>query len=147
MELGIAHRRERREERRPPAFHPAEQLRAQLDLGQPESESLDAQTVDKLADLVADLRIGEVLGRESTTDYGLDQPVLTLTVDRRGGEPIEYTLGKSPDEGEYTLKASIRPEYFRLPSFRARPLLEAAKRDALIQAADETAAGEESKTE
>lgn len=108
-----------------------------------EGESLNAQAVDKLAKLLADLRIGEVLGRESSSEYGLDQPLLALTVDRREGEPIQYMLGKSPDGEEYTLKTSTRPEYFRLPSFRAQPLVEAAKRDNLIRAAEQTPADQE----
>lgn len=95
-------------------------------------ETLDSAAADKLADLLANLNNGSVLGRDKQPDYGLDQPLLTLTLTTRDGKRIDYAIGKRAKKDEYTLKASSRPEYFSLPSFTAQPLLDAAKRATLL---------------
>ena len=88
--------------------------------------------VDKLARLLADLTFDKVLSREADQDYGLEKPSLTITLTRKTGETLIYRLGKSPNKEEYTLKVSNRPEYFRLPSYQATALLEAADRKQLL---------------
>jgi hypothetical protein len=95
-------------------------------------ETLDSAAADKLADLLANLNNGSVLGRDKQPDYGLDRPLLALTLTTRNGQRIDYAIGKLAQKDEYTLKASSRPEYFSLPSFTAQPLLDAAKRAALL---------------
>ncbi|WP_127476451.1 DUF4340 domain-containing protein [Sulfurivermis fontis] len=94
---------------------------------------LNAEAVDKLLDQLAGLRFAHVLGREAQPDFGLAAPALSLKLSRKTGEVLEYRLSKAPDKEEYTLKASTRPEYFRLDSWNAKALLDAAKRDALVQ--------------
>lgn len=96
-------------------------------------ETLDEEATEALVRRLADLRVGGVLGREEKPDYGLDEPRLVVTLARGGGETVEYRLGKMADEEAYVLKASTRPEYFRLPSYAGDGLLEAAKRDALLR--------------
>ncbi len=88
--------------------------------------------VDKLARLLADLTFDKVLSREANQDYGLEKPSLTITLTRKTGETLIYRLGKGPNKEEYTLKVSNRPEYFRLPSYQATALLEAADRKQLL---------------
>ena len=88
-----------------------------------------------LAGKLAQLRIGAVLGTEAKPDYGLDKPVLTLNVTRKGGEKVEYQLGPTGKEGYAVLKSSARPEYFRVPSYTADALIKAAGRAQLVQAA------------
>jgi len=100
-----------------------------------EDETVDQANSDALAEKLAALTIGSVLGTEAKPEYGLDAPALTLDVQRNGSETIEYRLGKREKEKDYVLKVSSRPEYFRLPSYLAEPVIEAAARSRLIVAA------------
>lgn len=100
--------------------------------GADDGAELDQEAADKLARALADLRFDDVLGTEARPEYGLDRPALRLAVMRSDGERVEYRLGKAADREEYTLKTSTRPEYFRLASWAARSLVEAAGRDALL---------------
>lgn len=100
----------------------------------PEGKRLKADAAAKLARLLAELRFDAVLGKEAKPEYGQDEPVLRLTVTRKGAAPVDYRLGKAADKEEYTLKVSSRPEHFRLPSWTAKDLLDAAKREDLLEA-------------
>jgi hypothetical protein len=95
-------------------------------------EIINRDAVNKLAGLLADLRFSSVAGWEAKVEYGLDEPILRLSLMRKGGQQVEYLLGKTPDKEEYTLKVSTRPEYFRLPTYTAKPLINAAKRETLL---------------
>lgn len=88
--------------------------------------------VDTLARSLADLTYDKVLGRDVNPEYGLDKPSLTIVLTRKTGDTMTYILGKNPKKEEYTLKVSNRPEYFRLPSYQATALLEAADRKQLL---------------
>lgn len=98
----------------------------------PAERQLDADAVTELLRQLAELRIDEVLGTQERPVYGLTTPVLTLTVSLDNGQERVYRLGKSREEGTYTLKASGRPEYFRLSAWTAEKLLDATRRDALL---------------
>jgi len=87
----------------------------------------------RLADLLAQLRIEGMLGDETDPDYGLDTPVLTLTLTRKDGRTIDYSLGKSDLKAQFTLKVSSWPAHFLLSSNTARQLIEAAGRAALLE--------------
>lgn len=108
--------------------------------GLPDGQRPKTEAVERLTTLIAELSVGEVLGREVGPEHGMDKPVLDLTVTRRGGEAVGYRLGKTRDKEEYTLKASSRPEYFRLPAYTASALIEAGKREALLEAVEENTA-------
>jgi len=101
----------------------------------PQGKRLKADAAAKLARLLAELRFDAVLGKEAKPEYGLDTPALRLTLTRTGAEPVEYRLGKAANKEEYTLKVSSRPEYFRLPSWTAKDLIDAARRETLLEAA------------
>ncbi len=101
---------------------------------------LKSDAVDKLARLLADLTFDKVLGREVNREYGLEKPSLTITLTRKTGDAMTYLLGKNPKKEEYTLKLSNRPEYFRLSSYQATALLEAADRKQLLNTATEARA-------
>ncbi|OQX38489.1 MAG: hypothetical protein C3L25_06050 [Candidatus Sedimenticola endophacoides] len=105
-----------------------------------EGQQLKASAADKLAGLLADLQFEKVLGREAKDEYGLTEPVLELSLSR-DGETLRYRAGKAKDTEEYTLKVSSRPEYFRLASYKAKPLIESANLEKLIEAIS-AAAGE-----
>jgi hypothetical protein len=96
------------------------------------SGRLKAAAADKLAKMLAELRIGSVLGKADQPGYGLKAPKLTLSVTRKSGERLTYRLGKMPDKEDYVLKVSGRDEYFELPTYTAEPLIKAAKPDMLF---------------
>ncbi len=100
-----------------------------------QGEVVNPAGAQDLADKLAQLRIGAVLGTEAKPEYGLDKPALTLSVTRKGGEKLEYRLGPTDKEGYAVLKSSARPEYFRVPSYTADALIKAAGRAQLVQAA------------
>jgi hypothetical protein len=100
-----------------------------------QGEVVNPAGAQDLAGKLAQLRIGAVLGTEAKPEYGLDKPVLTLNVTRKGGGKLEYQLGPTGKEGYAVLKSSARPEYFRVPSYTADALIKAAGRAQLVQAA------------
>ena len=87
----------------------------------------------KLVELLADLRFERVLGQEAREEYGLDDPVLSAKLALKAGATLTYQLGKTNDKEEHTLKVSNRSEYFRLASYKAKPLIEAASLEKLTQ--------------
>lgn len=101
--------------------------------GLAEGKQLETSAVDKLAGLLADLRFEKVMGHEIKDEYGLEEPVLELSLTPRGGERVTYRVGKAKDREEYTLKLSTRPEYFRLASYKTKPLIEAASLEELTE--------------
>jgi len=113
---------------------PASTASWQVD-GAGQGEVINPAGAGDLAGKLARLRIGAVLGTEAKPEYGLDKPALTLSVTRKGGEPLEYRLGPTGKEGYAVLKSSARPEYFRVPGYTADALIKAAARTQLVQAA------------
>ena len=113
---------------------PASTASWQVD-GAGQGEVINPAGAKDLAGKLARLRIGAVLGTEAKPEYGLDKPALTLSVTRKGGEPLEYRLGPTGKEGYAVLKSSARPEYFRVPGYTADALIKAAARTQLVQAA------------
>jgi hypothetical protein len=99
---------------------------------------LKLDAIDKLTQLLADLTFDKVLGRDLNPEYGLGKPLLAVTVTRKAGDTLTYVLGKNPKKDDYTLKVSNRPEYFRLPSYQATALLEAADRKQLLNTSLDT---------
>lgn len=94
-------------------------------------QQLDQAAADALAGKFAELSIGAVLGTEAKPEFGLAKPMLNVAVTRSGGDTETFVIGKAADGQSYTLKASSRAEYLRLPSYTAEQLLEAAARDTL----------------
>lgn len=91
-------------------------------------QPLDQAAADDLADRLARVRFVSVLGREEKPEYGLDKPALAVSIGRRGGDTLEYLVGKRADGDGHVLKVSSRPEFFQLPSYTAEALIEAARR-------------------
>ncbi len=108
-----------------------------------EGMALKPEAVDKLADLLADLRFEMVLGREAKEEYALENPVLECSLTLKGGETLTYRLGKTEGKEDYTLKVSNRPEYFRLAAYKAKPLIEAAAVDGITESISEDDDGNE----
>ncbi len=108
-----------------------------------EAETVNQANADELAEKLATLRIGSVLGAEVKPAYGLEDPELRVTLQRKGGAQLDYELGKRDKEKDYVLKVSNRAEYFRLPAYTGDALIKAAGREQLVMAAatvDEDAA-------
>lgn len=100
-----------------------------------EGETVNQANAEALAERLAGLNIGAVLGLEAKPEYGLEAPALVLSLRRQGGEAIEYRLGKRDTENDYVLKVSSRPEYFRLPGYTGDALVKAAGREQLVASA------------
>jgi len=96
------------------------------------NEAVNQANAGALVQQVAGLTVASVLGTVSQPGYGLEKPALSMQVQRKGGKTVEYRIGKRAKESDYVLKASSRPEYFRLPAYTGDALLKAAVRDQLV---------------
>jgi hypothetical protein len=95
-------------------------------------ETLDQANADALAGKLSGSRIGAVLGTDAKPEYGLDAPELVIGLQYKRGTELEYRLGKRDKGNDYVLKASTRPEYFRLPGYTGDALIKSAKREQLV---------------
>ena len=91
---------------------------------------LDNDAVNDLLDTLAKFQYESVLGQEDNPEYGLNEPALSLTVTTDNDDSVSYTIGKQ-ESGSYVVKASSRPEYFKLASYRATSLIDASKPETL----------------
>ena len=96
-----------------------------------ENEALDQHGIGALVSQLSTLYVAAYAGREADTSWGMDEPVLTLTLLLDDDKPHTYVLGKS-SQGVFHLNASHQPGYFRLMTHTANNLIEAAKREALV---------------
>ena len=59
--------------------------------------------------------IVEYLGTEDKAEYNLDKPALIVQIERSEGEPLQYRFAKkTDDEGNYILKRSDLPFFFKV---------------------------------
>ncbi len=101
----------------------------------PEGRRLDMQAAERLADLLANLRVSRVLSRDDLPAQAWQAPVARWSVLRQGASaPVDYVLARGPDNA-YRLKASSRPEVFELPAATATQWVEATELDRLAPAA------------
>jgi hypothetical protein len=96
------------------------------------STSLDQKAAGRLTERLAGLLVEQVLSREAEPGDGLDAPELRLSVTLKDSSRVDYRLARAGMTGLYTLKASTRPEYFRLSGYVAHQLIEAARREVLL---------------
>ena len=85
-----------------------------------------------MAKKISVLRIVDVLGRDLKAVYGLTPPHFTLAIETINDDTVVYEFGAIEGEDDYVLKASIRPEYFRVPGYLIKSLIQAADRDAIV---------------
>ncbi|HYF19715.1 MAG TPA: DUF4340 domain-containing protein [Ramlibacter sp.] len=91
----------------------------------------DPAAADRVAQALAELSFQGLRGRDASARQDLGKPEVRVQVQRRGGGPaIEYVLYKPAGGEDRVLVVSNRPETFTLAEHQARPLLEAAKRQA-----------------
>lgn len=106
--------------------------------GLPAASALDQAVASRLAGLLAQLDFDAVLDTDGKHDYGLDKPLLSLTL-LHGTLQRQYRIGKIAGMNAYALKVSDHKEIFRLQSYQINPLIEAAKAAALTQQKGEKA--------
>ena len=95
-------------------------------------ESIQQESADTLAKKISVLRIVDVLGRDLEAVYELTPPQFTLAIETINDDTVVYEFGAIEGEDDYVLKASIRPEYFRVPGYLIKSLNQAADRDAIV---------------
>jgi hypothetical protein len=95
-------------------------------------ESIQQDGADTLAKSISVLRVIDVLGKEMKPIYELTPPQLTLIVKTINDATVVYELGAIEGEDDYVLKASTRPEYFRVPSYLGKSLVRATDRDVIV---------------
>lgn len=111
----------------------------QLD-GLGEQEETDNQAVQSLLDGLANLRFQEALGTEAKAEYGLEQPVLTLDLER-DGKKVSYHFGKPEAADYYVVKSSELAPYFKVSSYQAEKIVN-LKRASLARQKSEEVNGE-----
>jgi hypothetical protein len=83
-----------------------------------EEEEVVSDRRDILVKRLTGLKIAALLGKESKSEYGLDNPVLRYTVERAGGGTVDYLFGQlpkpSPGEGNEALPPSMAENSFVL---------------------------------
>jgi hypothetical protein len=87
--------------------------------------------VDQWLSQLVDVNFSKVLGKEAKPDYGLDKPVLEVSL-THGKDTRTYQFGKLKDDN-YVLKVSDRPEYFQFAGFAVKPLLDGVGSDKLLE--------------
>lgn len=101
-----------------------------------DDQKLQPAAAATLAAMVAKIRISSVLGTDAKPAYGMDHPVLKMSLWLKGkDQPVDYVIGKSDGkDGDYTLKLSSRPEYFRIAGYTGKQLVEYADAKTLLAA-------------
>lgn len=94
----------------------------------PENKQLDQKAVNDSLSRLLNLRFDKVLGKTAKPEYGLEKPVLDVTVTHKGGKR-RYQLGKLKDSQDYVLKVSDRDEYFKIASYVGEPLINGISKD------------------
>jgi len=64
-----------------------------------------------------------VFSKNFSFTHRLEKPILSLTLKQKNAER-HYQIGKQKDQDSYVLKVSDREEYFQLPTYTVKPLLE-----------------------
>jgi type II secretory pathway component HofQ len=96
-----------------------------------EQETTNEQSVQTVINSLQNLRFLEALGTEVKAEYKLDQPVLTLSLQKTDGTTT-YQFGKPTDADYVVLKPSDQNLYFKIPNHQLDQLLN-VKRESLAK--------------
>jgi len=88
----------------------------------PNGKVLNQQAINTSLAPLLSLRFSKVLGKQLKAGYGLDKPVLELTLRYQNGQR-SYRFGKQKKTGGYVLKVSDHAQYFQLPAYVVEPLI------------------------
>jgi hypothetical protein len=91
----------------------------------PEGKVINQKAVNDALSPLSSLRFDKVLGKQS---YGLEKPGLSFSLTLKKGKR-DYMFGKMKDQANYVLKVSDRTEYFQLPEYTVKPLIEKMDRN------------------
>jgi len=83
---------------------------------------LDQSAIDAALTQLSNLHFSKVLGKETKPEYGMDNPALTISVDRQQGKR-QYQFGQLKGMQDYALKISDRDEYFKITAGAATALI------------------------
>jgi hypothetical protein len=103
--------------------------------GLPEGRRLDPQAAERLAGLLATLRVSRVLAQDDLPAQAWQSPQARWSLVRQGeSSPVDYVLARGAADDAYRLKVSSRPEVFELPAATATQWIEATRLDRLAPA-------------
>jgi hypothetical protein len=103
--------------------------------GLPQGRRLDPQAGERLAGLLATLRVSRVLAQDDLPAQAWQSPQARWSLVRQGdASPVEYILARGAADDTYRLKVSTRPEVFELPAATATQWIEATRLDRLTTA-------------
>lgn len=117
-----------------------------------DGKNLDQEAVNQGLDKLLSLRFDSVLGKESKPEYGLDEPVLELTITHKDGKRT-YLFAKLKGSKDYVLHVSDRDEYFKIASYKGKPVVDNISMDKWVlkqpedDALNSTTPGEEDQPE
>lgn len=68
------------------------------------------------------------LGKTKKPEYGLDNPLTVVTIQRKDGDPLSLTVGaQDATDRSYVVQASSSPYFVRVAEYAVRPLVENAR--------------------
>lgn len=94
----------------------------------PAGKMLNQKAINDSLNKLAGLSFGRVLGKQNKPEYGIDKPALSLDISY-DGKTRKYQFAKLKDKEDYVLKVSDREEYFWIPSYTAKPLVDAITKE------------------
>ncbi|WP_456387846.1 DUF4340 domain-containing protein [Desulfolithobacter sp.] len=98
-----------------------------------DTRKINQDAVNQAVTRIGALRLATILGRKQKAAYGLDAPVLEITVTTPDLERT-YRFGRITDSDDYALSVSDRDEFFKIASYDATPILDALKEEKLFTA-------------
>lgn len=115
--------------------------------GLSEDETADEEAVDSLVGKVARLAFASVEGKGDEALTRIDEPELTVEVERKDAPTVTYRLSKMTDGDDYLLAASTEDYLFRVADYAVKPLLEASREKLIQKPAGEGKTGKPSLSE
>jgi hypothetical protein len=104
-----------------------------------DNRKLDQDAVNQGMDKLYSLRFDSLLGKENKPEYGLDSPILEVTV-THGDSQRTYSFGTLKDSEDYVLHVSDRAEYFKIAGYEGKSIVDTINLDRWLvkPAKDET---------
>lgn len=110
--------------------------------GLAEGETLDQAAVSSLLNQASSVRLTDVLGAEEQTDYGLAEPLATVTLETGDGTYTLQVGARDETTNSYVFHASNSPYYVRVAGWAGDAFANKTRADFLAEppAADNTGA-------
>jgi len=96
-----------------------------------DGRELDQDAVNQGLDKLYSLRFDSLLGKENKPEYGLDSPVLELTLTHEDSQRT-YRFGTLKDSEDYVLHVSDRAEYFKIAGYEGKSIVDTINIDKWI---------------